>query len=207
MEVQRVVLWVAALFGLGAVLPRMIGAPFFDPHLMVAFAAMAVLFQAPVICDAVGADVGGHAPKRVLHRKLAIAAGFGFGSSVLLMIIRTVASNREIDAPYFLYPDAPVTGGLLLLSLGFSLLGAAAGAWITLRSYSPEAARQRLRTGFLALLVAMVAGAKFGPESWRSAMTSLLTNDAILPASAVVFVVLAAGAMVFYRAAARGYST
>ncbi|MEZ5355266.1 MAG: hypothetical protein R2762_21745 [Bryobacteraceae bacterium] len=203
MEVRRIVAWLAALFGLGALLPRLIGAAFFDPHLMVAFAAMAVLFEAPVICDAVSAGAGRVLPRATLGRHIAIAAGFGFASAVLLMVIRTVASNREIDAPYFLYPDPPVIGGLLLLALGFAIFGAAAGAWITLHSYSPDVARQRLRTGFLAFLLALILAAKFGPDGWRAALTSLLTNDVILTASAVLFALLAGASALLYRSAAR----
>ncbi|MEZ5404345.1 MAG: hypothetical protein R2729_31990 [Bryobacteraceae bacterium] len=202
-DANRVVIWLAALLGLGGFLPRLIGAPFFDPHLMVAFAAMAVVFQAPLICESVGADAGKQASRKALSRKVTIAAGFGFFSSLLLMLIRTVASNREIDAPYFLYPDAPVIGALLLLALGFAQFGAAAGAYLTLHSDSPETARSRLRTGFLAALLALVAAAKFGPESWRAAITALLTNDLILIASGIVYGVLTLAAIFLYRASAR----
>jgi hypothetical protein len=195
MHIGRIVMWVAALFLIGGVAPRLIGAGFYDPHLMVAFAAMAVLFESTMICQAIGEDAGGTHPAAVLYRKIAATAIFGFISALLLMVIRVVASNRELRAPYFVYPDPRVIFGLVVLAAGFAIVGAAAGAVITLYSYSPDRARQRMRMGFLALLLLFIIGARFGPESWRAALTSMLTNDAMPGfAGAVAMVCLALSA-------------
>jgi hypothetical protein len=203
MHIGRTVKWVAALFLIGGVMPRLIGAAFYDPHLMVAFAAMAILFESPLICEWIGADAGETHPASTLYGKLAAAAAFGLLSSLLLMLIRTVASNRELRAPYFVYPDPPVIFGLVVLSAGFAIAGAAAGAVVTLYSHSPDAARSRMRTGFLALLLVFITLARFGPEPWRMALTSQLTNDAMPRFAGAVAAICLAGAVWLIRVVAR----
>lgn len=160
-------LWAGAIVALAGFVPRLIGAHFFDPPLMNAYAALSFLFATPAVIEAVCADQGRRLPANYLWAKVLVSAGFGLLSFLALLAGRVAAVKLQFDPPVWLTPGASPTARLCAAALGMSLAGAGVGAYVALHSGSARLARQVTRTGFLLLfLLAVLTGRQSG-GFWR----------------------------------------
>ena len=188
----RLLAWFVALVLLGWLLPGLIGASPFDVQLMFAYAAMSIFFLSPLVCETVFTDPS--------PRNIGIGAAFGFLSALLLIAIRILAANRQLRPERFLVPDTPTLLSLLLVSFAFPVFGAAAAALVTLHSTSIRSAKQKMRSGFLLLLLGAVLLAKYGNGEWRDQLALLFTADR-MPTFALRLsgVLLALAALIYLR--------
>ena len=190
--VRGAAIWLAALGLLGWVLPQLTGSSFFDPHLLLAYSALSILFSSPPMCEAVTGDAGQQGARSRLYRHAALAAGFGFLSSALLVAIRCWAVNRALRAPRLVLPPTAVLSSLLLVALAFAIFGTGAAAAVSVRSATASAAKRKMRTGFLLALLGVVLFTRYAPETWRVAFTGQFTTDA-LPRFAMVLAAMLGG--------------
>ncbi|MFN7919827.1 MAG: hypothetical protein U0Q16_07000 [Bryobacteraceae bacterium] len=184
--------WLIAMWGFGWLMPDILGAAFFDAALLLCYALFALLFVAPVVCDA--AESGEPARPAMLR-----GAAFGFASSFALTAVRVVAVNRQFHAPEWLLPEPSVVVAMAVFTAVWSWFSAALSLWLTRRLGSAGAARQRIRTGFfIAALVAVIAN-QYGPDSLRLAFGQALGPGRILWWSAAVSALLVAASRLWGR--------
>lgn len=174
---KGILLWLAALIGLGYVLPEVLGSAFFDIQLLVTFAVFSVIFVSPVVCESVCADASRRLPRSYLHGKLLAGILFGVFSSLALIAIRIVAVNRGVDAPRLLVPPTHVLLSLLAISLAAACFGATASAWVSVLMGHAKTARQIIRTGFLLFLVVLMIASRYAPPLWRNLLLNQLTME------------------------------
>lgn len=160
-------IWAGAIAALAAFVPRLIGAHFFDPPLMNAYAALSFLFATPAVIEAVCEDAGRRLPANFLWAKVLISAGFGWVSFLLLLAGRIVAVKLQYQPPEWLTPGAGAMARLCVVAAGMALAGAGLGAWVGLHSGSARLAKQVTRTGFLLVFLLSVLTGRQSGGVWR----------------------------------------
>ncbi len=156
-----IVLTVVIVFGI--LVPIYKGFGFLDPRILLAYACLAPLFVAPA-----SAELAAVSPSGILGR-IAIIVAWGWGITVL--ILGTAIVTLNIVSPRganprggFIAPPAEFIAAILVFSLSASIAIAMLGA-ILARRFSAAGVKNILRTAFLAILLALVFGSRFLPES------------------------------------------
>ena len=181
--------WIAALVLLGFLLPRFVGAALFDPNLLLAYSFLSIPFLSPLACQAV-------AQRRYpLSWTVAAAALFGWVSSLLLIALRILGANRQIQAPSLVMPDLPVLLSLSLIALASSLFGASLAAILTLSTGKADTAMRIMRSGFLLILLAIVFMVRNGSNSIGDFISSQLTYSAMPKFAIIISLILLAHAV------------
>jgi len=165
--VTGLLLWAGAIVALAAVVPRLIGAHFFDPPLLNAYGALCFLFATPAVIEAVCADRGRQLTANHLWAKVLVSAGFGWVSFLLLLAGRILAVQLQFEPPHWLTPGTGSMARLCAVAGGMSLAGAGVGAWVGLHSGSARLAKQVTRTGFLLVFLLSVLGGRQSQGVWQ----------------------------------------
>lgn len=160
-------LWAGAIVALAGFVPRLIGAHFFDPPLMNAYAALGFLFATPAVIEAVCADRGRQLPANYLWAKVLVSAAFGVLSFLALLGGRVAAVKLQYEPAGWLTPGLEAMARLCAASVGMSLAGAGLGAWVGLHSGSARLAKQVTRTGFLLVFLLAVLTGRQTSGLWR----------------------------------------
>jgi len=193
-----VILVVVAAFGV--LVPLYKGFGFLDPRIVAAYACLALLFVAPASAELAAAQ-GTSAPRTAMLGRIALIVAWGWGMTVL--ILGTAIVTLNLMAPGgrgILAPPLGFSAAVLTFSLSASIAIAILGA-VLARRFSASGVKNILRTGFLAILVALIFGSRVLPErvqlqifdqfSTRRALTHLAWESSMVCAlAAVVLLVL-----------------
>lgn len=172
------ILVAGALLGFGVLIPRRYGYDFFDIRLVLAYAFVPMLFVAPAVTGLMSAS---HHPagrsRQGMYAAVIATAVYGWViACVILAVALTTVNWQQAAFTDWVLPPTRV----LLTYAGFSaaavLFVAAASAYVTLL-FSANTARNVLRVGFLGLLLAFYAGARFLPASWQFVLGSEFTAE------------------------------
>ena len=163
---------VTALFG--GLVPYLKGFEFLDVLLLLAYAMLSLFFVAPIAVDAVFATPERRVPLRGLARAALI--GWAGGLAVTWIGIATVSwkAGRVIT------PPAAVALALAVLSLLGCVLVASLAAVIATRTASKEAAKSRLRIGFMLLLVAVLGVPRLLSDDTNAIFLGVLTPEGLV---------------------------
>jgi hypothetical protein len=163
---------VAVLFG--GLVPYLKGFEFLDVMLLLAYALLSLFFVAPMAVDSVFATEERRVPLRGLAR--AALAGWAGGLAVTWIGIATVSwrAGRVVT------PPAAVALALAVLSLLGCVFVSALAAKIAKRALNREAARSRLRIGFLLLLVAILGVPRFLSDDMNAWLLGALTPEGLV---------------------------
>jgi hypothetical protein len=151
-----IVLVVVIVFGI--LVPLYKGFGFLDPRILLAYACLAPLFVAPASAELAATNTGG-----ILGR-IAIIVAWGWGITVLILGTAIVTLNIVNPRAAFIAPPAEFLAAILVFGLSASIAIAMLGA-VLARRFSAAGVKNILRTGFLAILLALVFGSRFLPES------------------------------------------
>jgi hypothetical protein len=151
-----VVLMVVIAFGI--LVPLYKGFAFLDPRIIAAYACLALLFVAPASAELSAAGSG------AIAGRIAIMVAWGWGVSALILGTAIVTVNLASWRGGFIAPPAEFIAAVLIFSLSASIAVAMLGA-VLARRFSAAGAKNILRTGFLAILLTLVFGSRFLPES------------------------------------------
>jgi len=190
-------LLVIAAFGL--LVPWWRGLDFFDPIVVLSYSAIAFLFASAAVTQLMAQD-----PARAIPAVIASGLhGWSLLAVTLLLGIATV--NLTFRAPRLLHPNWKLLGASLLLALAGALFLAALGAMLSV-VFSPSAARNSVRFGFLLVLLGFVVAPGRLPVSMQSAINDQLTTAGLTRLGFVLAgasAVLAAGLLYALRAKSR----
>ncbi len=155
-----VILLVVIAFGI--LVPIYKGFGFLDPRIIAAYSFLALLFIAPASAELAATASG--TPGRI-----AIIVAWGWGLTVLILSTAIVTLNiANPGGPNrrggFITPPTEFIASVLVFSLSASIAVAMLGATLA-RRFSAAAVKNILRTGFLAILLALAFGARFLPEN------------------------------------------
>lgn len=163
---------VAALFG--GLVPYLKGFEFLDVMLLLPYSMLSLFFVAPMAVDSVFATEGRRVPLRGLAR--AALLGWAGGMAVTWMGIATVSWKAQ----RVITPPAAVALALPVLSLLGCVFVAALAAIIAKRAVNQDAAKSRLRIGFLLLLVAILGLPRLLSDDTNAALLGLLTPEGLV---------------------------
>jgi len=158
-----VVLGVVVAFGV--LVPWYKGFGFLDPRIIAAYACLALLFVAPASADIAQLYAEKARPAAVLAR-IGLIVGYGWGITLLILATGLVTMNLSNRKGGFTAPPFYFASAVLLFSLIASFAVSALCAVLAQR-FSASGVKTILRTGFLLILLLIVFGARFFPESWQ----------------------------------------
>ena len=112
--------------------------------------------------------------RAILLGKVAAAVGYGWGITVLMILVGVVTVNvAEGGGQFLLYP-APIGLSMLVLSFLASALVANAGVLVSLRASTVRQAAQSLSLGIMALLFVPMFGVQLLPAELKGNLGQLL---------------------------------
>jgi hypothetical protein len=149
-----VVLIVVIAFGI--LMPMYKGFGILDPRIVAAYACLALLFVAPASADLT--------PAPGILGRIAIIVAWGWGMTVLILGTAIVTLNVINKRGGFIAPPSEFLASVLVFSLLASIAVATLGA-VLARRFSPAGVKNILRTAFLIILLGLVFGSRFLPES------------------------------------------
>ena len=179
----------------GVLVPYLRGIDFFDPIVIMSYSAIALLMAASAVTMLVAED-----PLSAVTAALASAL-HGFTFLVILYAAGLATVNFVFRAPRFLHPNWKMLGAAVLFGLAGALFIAAFGAMLAV-VFSPAAARNVVRFGFLLTLLAWLFLPPRLPIEARVAFESQLTTAGLTRAgfiAAAVCTVLGAGLLYALR--------
>jgi hypothetical protein len=206
-----VVLIVVVAFGI--LVPLYKGFGFLDPRIITAYACLALLFVAPASAELAAAD-GKSSPPAAILGKIGLIVAWGWGITVVILATAIVTLNLVSRGAGLLAPPLGFLAAVLTFSLIASIAIAILGA-VLARRFSATGVKNILRTGFLAILLALIFGSRVFPErvqleildhfNTRRALTRLAWESSIV--CAVVAGLLLIQLLWNSRKTAPGYTT
>jgi len=162
---RQALIVLAVVVAFGVLVPLYKGFGFLDPRIIAAYACLALLFVAPASADLAALYAEKASPAAVLAR-MGLIVAYGWGITVLILVTGLVTMNLGNHRGGFAAPPWRFLTALLAFSLMASFAIAALCA-VLARRFSSSGIKAILRTGFLVLLLLLVFGARFLPESWQ----------------------------------------
>lgn len=158
----------------GVLIPYRRGYDFFDPIVIFAYTAIALLLSSAYVTDLMAngmAQAGLNAPvvASSMHGWVTLAIIYALGITTLNVVYRR---------PGLLHPDWQLLGSALLFALAGSLFFAASSALLAML-FSPRASRTTIRVVFLLLLLGWAYGTNYLPVNWQHSLEHLMVGDAI----------------------------
>lgn len=163
---------------LGIVPPMQAGAAWADSVVPLAFSAwIAAFLVASIVTDSFAGERERHTletllasrltDRAILFGKICAAVSYGWGLTLLIMLIAIITVNVGIDLPELLF-YTPFAGiGIVSLSLFASLLMAGVGILISLRASSARQAQQTMSIALMVLLFVPIFGIQALPATWK----------------------------------------
>jgi hypothetical protein len=162
---------VGALVAFGIMVPRAKGFDFLDVRLILACAAIPMLFVGPAITSLLTPGSEARQSRTDLFAHLTACTLYGWMIGLLVLGLGLVTVHLTERPPEFVLPAQGVLPAYAVLSLLAALFIAAAGAYLGLL-FSPAASRNLLRLLFLILLFGFYAGTRYLPLDWQVALGS-----------------------------------
>lgn len=176
------------------VVPARWGLDFFDVYFLIAYACLPSLFVSPMVADSVldwrsTSETEAAGPGRLYAAQVLAAAVFAWLWGLVVLAGGIAVVNLTGRMMRTVLPPTPVLVNAVLLSLGLTLLSAAAVGVLALNSKTAKEAKAFARRGFLLLLLGVVMWARMGPAELKQSMEGRLTSGRVtytlLPAAAV----------------------
>jgi len=155
--VRQALTILTVVIAFGILVPIYKGFGFLDARIIAAYACLSLLFVAPASAELAAAGSG------ALLARITIIVAWGWGLTVLILGTALVTLNVLIRRGEFVAPPKKFLAAVLIFSLSASIAIAMLGAALA-RRFSAAAAKAILRTGFLAILLALALGARVLPE-------------------------------------------
>ncbi len=178
------VLSIGALLAFGVLLPRRYGLDFLDIRLILAYAFIPMLFVAPAVTSAMKAGQPARQSSVELYAHVAAFILYGWVIGLTVMALGLATVNFVYRPPEVLLPERGVLPAYLAFSLAAVAFVASLGAYIALL-FSPRAALNTLRFGFVVLLVFFYGGAAWLPYSWQVWLAGAFNMDGFMQTSLV----------------------
>jgi ABC-2 type transport system permease protein len=144
--------------------------------------------------------------RAILFGKIAAAVAFGWGVTMLSMLLGLLTVNLKYSQGKLLLFSAPTGVGIVLLSFLVGLLIASAGVLVSLRASTVRHAQQTLAMSFVVIMFACIFVARSLPSEWLTRLTQTVATTGEMPlicAGAAIFLlidlVVLAAAMVRFR--------
>lgn len=157
----------------GVAVPWRYGFDFFDPFVIFAYSAICFLL-ATVITDLMAPGVS----ESPVEARVIASAAHSWMILIVIQIAGIATVNALFQAPRFLHPNWALAAACLIFALAGSLLTASVGAFLS-KLFSPNAARQTLRIGFIVLLLLVVRGPQMLPPLWQASINQQLTTEGL----------------------------
>jgi hypothetical protein len=144
-------------------LPWQLGYRFLDMPVLLAYAAMSLLFAAPLVAEsfagerernAIPSDLG--LRRDLLLARVMVGVMYGWVSPLVMMALGFITLNVHYRPQTLLLPPPMVSFDLALLTWLAALLVASLAAAIGVRARDARRAKRTLRQGFLLSLVALI---------------------------------------------------
>jgi hypothetical protein len=183
------VLNLGVLLAFGILLPRRYGYDFLDIRLILAYAFIPMLFVAPAVTSAMRVGQPARQSALELYANVAAIMLYGWTVGLVVMALGLATLNYVFRPPQVLLP-AP---GVLPAYLGFSFAAvafvAALGAYIAIL-FSPKAALNTLRFGFVAVLAFFYIGVAWLPLAWQVSLAGAFTEEGFMRTALVASIAL-----------------
>jgi hypothetical protein len=169
---------------------------FMDIRLVLAYAFIPMLFIGPAITSAMrpGSIARSSTTQLYAHVIAIFLTGWVCGLIVMAMSLATI--NYVYGPPELLLPEPGVLPAYAIFSFAAVAFVASFGAYVALL-FSPAAALNTLRTGFLLLLLAFYLGSSSLPISWQMTLAGAFTSSGFMRTALTVsaFLLLFAGGL------------
>lgn len=129
--------------------------------------------------------------RAILFGKFSASVGYGWGLTMVSLIVGLVTVNIVHGRGQLLIFPAPILAGIFMLSLLASGLVASIGVLISLRASTVQQATQRLSLGIMLLVFAPMVVIQVLPLEWKARI-----GDALLHADAIGIAVIAGAILV-----------
>ena len=184
------ILSVGMLFAFGIIIPRRWGFDFLDLRLILAYAFIPMLFVAPAVTSAMRVGMPARESTSELFANIAAIVFYGWFIGLAVMALGLITVNVAYHPPEILLPAPGVLPAYVIFSFAAVAFVAALGAYIALL-FTPAAALNTLRIGFIALLLICYVGVSWMPVSWQVALAGAFTDQGFkLPALVSSFFLL-----------------
>ena len=117
--------------------------------------------------------------RAILFGKLGAAVGYGWGFSLVTLVISLVAVNVAFGRGQLLMYPSGLLIGMVTLSLLVSLLAAGIGVLISLHASSVQQAQQQLSLGMFVVLFVPIVGFQLLPGETRASIASALATGQV----------------------------
>lgn len=117
--------------------------------------------------------------RAILFGKLGAAVGYGWGFSLVTLVISLVAINVAYGRGQLLMYPSGVLIGMVTLSLLVSLLGSGIGILVSLHASSVQQAQQQLSLGMFAVLFVPIVGFQLLPGETKTAVVIALASGQV----------------------------
>jgi len=185
---------------MGIVPPIQVGAAWVHSPVPLAFAAwIAAFLVASVVTDSFAGERERHTletllasrltDRAILFGKIAASVSYGWGLTLLIMLISVASVNISSDLPSFQFYTLESGTGILILSLLCSLVMANVGILISLRAASARQAQQTMSISLMVLLFVPVFGLQALPNTWKGWIIERISS--LDPFTTIVFILVA----------------
>jgi ABC-2 type transport system permease protein len=197
---------VIVLLVFGLFLPLQIGPDWLQrPQLLVLWGWVPLFLGSSITTDTFAGERERHtletllasrlSDRAILFGKVAAAVAYGWGLSLLSVLVSVIAVNIVYSRGHLLFYPLNVAGLGVVLSLLVSGLSATAGVLISLRANSARQAAQVMSIAIMLILFVPVLGLQALPGDLRGQVTNVLNNSSFnqVAAGAIVVLVVADG--------------
>ncbi|HEY3742514.1 MAG TPA: hypothetical protein VGL53_21845 [Bryobacteraceae bacterium] len=178
------ILNLGVLLAFGFLLPKRYGFDFLDIRLILAYSFIPMLFVGPAVTLAMreGQPARQSVFELYMHVAAVILYGWMIGLAMMLMGLATI--NFVYHPPELLLPAPGVLPAYFAFSFAAVTFVATLAAYIALL-FSPQAALNTLRLGFIVLLVFFYVGVAWLPLAWQVGLAGAFTEDGFLQSATV----------------------
>ncbi len=173
------ILSVGMLIAFGVIIPRRWGFDFLDIRLILAYAFIPMLFVAPAMTSAMREGQPARRSTVELYAHVAAIVLYGWVIGLAVMALGLLTVNLIYRPPQVLMPSAGVLPAYVIFSFAAVLFVASFGAYIALL-FTPRAALNTLRLGFLVLLGFCYIGVNWLPLSWQVGLAGAFVTDGFM---------------------------
>ncbi len=190
MRIGALIANVAVLLLFGVVVPWVKGIEFLDLFLLIPYALLSVFYVSPR-----AVAVAFESPISLAALGRTALQGWGIGVLILVMGFVTV----NVSVGHRVLPPLPVLLCLVVVSLMACLLTAAVAVRVAMGAASQEAARSRIRIGFLVLLCAALAIPRMLSDEATAAVLEWMTPEGMVRGTMILVPVIAVGTLWLLR--------
>lgn len=171
---------------IGVFLPLQAGVKFLNAGQLGVIVMLPVMLILAVIADSFAGERERHtletllasplSDRAILFGKIAAAVGWGWGISMLSLLLGLITVNLKYGQGKLLLFSAPTAVGVALGSLLAGIFMASAGVLVSLRASTVRQAQQTLSMSFLVLIFGGVFGVRALPREWLLSLSRFVVT-------------------------------